>query len=126
MTQLDKKYVIDLSKKKKEPEWMLNFRLQALETFNEMDEPSFGPTLNIDFDKIVYYKENKNEMTDEWNKVEQNIYGTFCDLGVVKAEQEYLYGVTNQYESEVIYHNMKDKDSGIIFTSTDDALKKYP
>lgn len=126
MKKLDKKFVIDLSNKKHEPSWMLNFRLQALEKFNELDNPNFGPKLDIDFDKIVYYKENKNKMTDEWKNVEQNIYGTFCDLGVVKAEQEYLYGVTNQYESEVVYHNIKDKNSGIIFTSTDDALQKYP
>ncbi|MCM1053188.1 MAG: Fe-S cluster assembly protein SufB [Ruminococcus sp.] len=120
------KYVIDLSNKKKEPKWMLNFRINSLKKFVELDNPSFGPELNIDFDKIVYYKENKKEMTDNWDKVEDNIRGTFCDLGVIKAEQDYLFGVTNQYESEVIYHNIKDKESNIIFTSTDDALKKYP
>ncbi len=126
MKKVLNKYVIDLSNKKKEPKWMLNFRLKALDKFVELDNPSFGPELNIDFDKIVYYKENKKEMTDNWDKVEDNIRGTFCDLGVIKAEQDYLYGVTNQYESEVVYHNIKDKKSKVIFTSTDDALKKYP
>ncbi len=126
MQKIDKKYVIELSNKKKEDKKMLDFRLQALSKFNELDNPSFGPKLNIDFHKITYYKDNKTKLTDDWNKVDKNIEKTFCDLGVIKAEQEYLYGVTNQYESEVVYHNIKDQNSKVIFTSTDEALKKYP
>ncbi len=126
MQTIDEKYVKDLSQKKEEPEWMLNFRLKALDTFNKLDNPNFGPELNIDYKAITYYKDNKNKMTDDWNKVDTDIKDTFCNLGVIKAEQEYLYGVTNQYESEVVYHNIKDKDSEVIFTSTDEALKKYP
>ena len=60
----------------------------------------------------------------DWNKVNDNIRDTFCNLGVIKAEKEYLGGVTNQYESEVVYHKNKSSD-GVIFLSTDDALKKY-
>lgn len=126
MNTIDKKYVIDLSKKKKEPEWMLQFRLKSLEKFNSLDNPDFGPELDIDFDSITYYKDKGRDMTDDWEMVESDIRGTFCDLGVIKAEQDYLFGVTNQYESEVVYHNIKDKSSGVIFTSTDDALAKYP
>ncbi len=126
MKKIDKKYVIELSKKKNEPKWMLDFRLNSLKVFNDFENPDFGPELNIDFDKIVYYKDNKNKMTDNWDKVEDNVRDTFCDLGVIKAEQDYLYGVTNQYESEVVYHSIKDKNSDVIFTSTDDALQKYP
>lgn len=126
MKKIDKKYVIELSKKKNEPKWMLDFRLNSLKVFNDFENPNFGPELNIDFDKIVYYKDNKNKMTDNWDKVEDNVRDTFCDLGVIKAEQDYLYGVTNQYESEVVYHSIKDKNSDVIFTSTDDALQKYP
>lgn len=126
MTKIDKKYVTSLSKKKNEPEWMLDFRLNSLDAFNNFANPNFGPKFDIDFDKIIYYKENKNKMTDNWDNVEENVRGTFCDLGVIKAEQDYLYGVTNQYESEVVYHNIKDKNSEVIFTSTDDALQKYP
>ncbi len=126
MKKIDKKYVIELSKKKNEPKWMLDFRLNSLKVFNDFENPDFGPELNIDFDKIVYYKDNKNIMTDNWDKVEDNVRDTFCDLGVIKAEQDYLYGVTNQYESEVVYHSIKDKNSDVIFTSTDDALQKYP
>lgn len=126
MKKIDKKYVIELSKKKNEPKWMLDFRLNSLDVFNGFENPNFGPKLDIDFDKIVYYKDNKNKMTDNWDKVEENVRDTFCDLGVIKAEQDYLYGVTNQYESEVVYHSIKDKNSDVIFTSTDDALQKYP
>lgn len=126
MKKIDRKYVIELSKKKNDPEWMLDFRLNSLETFNDFENPNFGPKLDIDFDKIIYYKDNKNKMTDNWDKVEENVRDTFCDLGVIKAEQDYLYGVTNQYESEVVYHSIKDKNSDVIFTSTDDALQKYP
>ena len=88
MKKIDKKFVIDLSKKKNEPEWMLKFRLKALDKFNELDNPTFGPKLNIDFDKITYYKEKRQDITDDWNKVSEDIRGTFCDLGVIKAEQE--------------------------------------
>lgn len=126
MKKIDRKYVIELSKKKNEPKWMLDFRLNSLDAFNDFENPNFGPELDIDFDKIVYYKDNKNKMTDNWDKVQENVRDTFCDLGVIKAEQDYLYGVTNQYESEVVYHSIKDKNSDMIFTSTDDALQKYP
>lgn len=126
MKKLDKKLVIDLSNRKNEPKFMLDFRLQALAKFNELENPKFGPKLDIDFKNITYYKENKKEMTNDWNKVDDNIRNTFCNLGVIKAEQDYLAGVTNQYESEVVYHNIKDNDSKVIFTSTDEALKKYP
>lgn len=126
MKKIDENFVVNLSKLKKEPDWMLNFRLKALKEFKRLDNPNFGPKLDIDFDNIVYYKENKDKMTDDWNKVNQDVRGTFCDLGVIKAEQDYLYGVTNQYESEVVYHNIRDKDSEVIFTSTDQALKDYP
>ncbi len=126
MQKIDEKYVRELSQKKGEPEWMRDFRLQALDAFNNFSEPNFGPELNIDFDAITYYKDNNSKMTDDWEKVTPDIKDTFCNLGVIKAEQEYLYGVTNQYESEVVYHNIKDKDSKVIFTSTDEALKKEP
>ncbi|MDE5539888.1 MAG: Fe-S cluster assembly protein SufB [Bacilli bacterium] len=126
MKKLDKNLVINISKKKKEPAWMLDFRLQALEKCNELDNPKFGPKLDIDFGAITYYKDSNGKMTDNWEQVDASVRGTFCDLGVIKAEQDYLYGVTNQYESEVVYHNIKDKTSEVIFTSTDEALQKYP
>jgi len=96
MKKIDKKYVIELSKKKNEPKWMLDFRLNSLKAFNDFENPNFGPELDINFDKIIYYKDNKNKMTDNWDKVEDNVRDTFCDLGVIKAEQDYLYG-ENKY-----------------------------
>ena len=126
MQTINEKYVKDLSKKKNEPSWMLDFRLKSLATFNKLDNPNFGPELDIDFTKITYYKDNESKMTNNWEEVRSDIKDTFCNLGVIKAEQEYLYGVTNQYESEVVYHNIKDNDSKVIFTSTDEALQKYP
>ena len=123
--KLNKEFIINLSKKKQEPSWMLEHRLQSYENFLSQDEPNFGPDIHINFDEICYYKDKTKEMTNKWDKVACNIKTTFDDLGVIDAEKKYLGGVTNQYESEVFYHNQVI-DNGIIFTSTDDALKKYP
>lgn len=124
--ELDEQFIINLSTKKKEPKWMLDFRLQSLKKFKELDNPTFGPKINIDFANLNYYKKEKGtKLTNDWNDVSCNIKNTFANLGVIKAEKEYLGGVTNQYESEVIYHNT-NLNNDIIFTSTDDALQKYP
>lgn len=123
--KLNKEFIINLSKKKQEPSWMLEDRLQSYENFLSQDEPNFGPDIHINFDEICYYKDKTKEMTNKWDKVACNIKTTFDDLGVIDAEKKYLGGVTNQYESEVFYHNQVI-GNGIIFTSTDDALKKYP
>ena len=124
--ELNEQFIIDLSKKKNEPEWMLEFRLESFKKFQELDQPSFGPKLDIDFENITYYKGGKEKLTNDWNRVNCSIRNSFQDLGVIDAENKYLGGVTNQFESEVVYHNQKVKDDGIIFTSTDDALQKYP
>ena len=123
--KLNKEFIINLSKKKQEPSWMLEHRLQSYENFLSQDEPNFGPDIHINFDEICYYKDKTKEMTNKWDKVACNIKTTFDDLGVIDAEKKYLGGVTNQYESEVFYHNQVIGNE-IIFTSTDDALKKYP
>lgn len=123
--KLNKEFIINLSKKKQEPSWMLEHRLQSYENFLSQDEPNFGPDIHINFDEICYYKDKTKEITNKWDKVACNIKTTFDDLGVIDAEKKYLGGVTNQYESEVFYHNQVI-GNGIIFTSTDDALKKYP
>ncbi len=125
MKKLDKNFIIELSKRKKEPQWMLDFRLKSLAKFEELDNPKFGPKIEIDFNKINYYKSNTSHLTDDWNSVPCNIRTTFKELGVIDAEKNYLGGVTNQYESEVVYHN-QSLPQHVIFTSTDDALQKYP
>src|SRR5574344_1422914 len=123
--RLNKEFIINLSKEKHEPEWMLEFRLKSYEAFLNSPEPNFGPDFQIDFNKICYYKKANEKMESNWKDVSCNIKNTFENLGVIKAEKEYLGGVTNQFESEVVYHN-KNVGDDIIFTSTDDALQKYP
>ncbi len=121
---LNEEFVENLSKNKNEPKWMTDFRLLAYNEFLKQDNPSFGPTLKIDFSKIKYYKGSFSAPSCDWNNVDKNVKQTFDDLGVIDAEKKYLDGVTNQYESEVVYHS--SNNSNIIFTSTDEALKKYP
>ena len=80
------------------------------------------PKINLDFDNINYYKSDSKKVTDKWENVDNEIKNTFQSLGVIDAEEKYLDGVSNQYESEVVYHkNKTNKD--IIFMSSDDALK---
>lgn len=125
------KLSIDLIKKiskiKQEPKWMLDFRLESYKLFLEQDLPKFGPKIDIDFDELCYYKSPNQKETDDWDLVDGQIRNEFNQLGVIEAEEKYLSGVANQYESEVIYHKLNDQgDNGIIFLSTDEALKKYP
>lgn len=125
--ELNENMIKEISKKKGEPAWMLEFRLKSLQKFFELDMPRFGPKLDIDFSSINYYKK-ANENVSSWNKVNCAIRQTFSDLGVIDAEKKYLGGVNNQYESEVVYHKLENElqEKGIIFLSTDDALKQYP
>ena len=122
---LDIEFIKWLSNKKQEDEFMLNFRINSFLKFQELDNPTFGPKINIDFDKINYYKSDVEKTENKWENVDNDIKCTFKKLGVIDAEENYLDGVSNQYESEVVYHkNKTDKD--IIFMSTDDALKNHP
>ncbi len=123
--KLDENFIRWLASKKGEDDKMLAFRLQAYKKFCELDNPSFGPEIKIDFNKINYYKDETNKYTENWDDVKSDVRHTFKALGVIDAEEKYLDGVSNQYESEVFYHkNKTDKD--IIFMSSDEALKKYP
>lgn len=123
--KLDKDFIMWLSNKKHEDKDMLDFRVASYEKFLELDNPSFGPKINIDFDNINYYKNDTLKTENAWENVSCKIKNTFQELGVINAEENYLDGVSNQYESEVVYHkNKTNKD--IIFMSTDEALKKHP
>lgn len=126
--KLTTEVVKKISKIKNEDDYMLNLRLKSLEKFNKLDLPKFGPNIDIDFDKITYYKERSNKLTDNWNNISKDIKQEFDDLGVIKAEQKYLDGIGAQYDSEVIYHNMIQelKQKNVIFLDTDTAYKKYP
>ena len=126
---LSEEVVREISKAKGEPDWMLEFRLKSLRAFQVMPMPSFGPDLSfLDFDSYTYFtRPSKKEETD-WNDVPETIKNTFQRLGIPEAEQKYLAGVSTQYESEVVYHNMlkEVQEKGVIFLSTDMALKTCP
>lgn len=118
-----------ISKRKQESEWMLEKRLTALSLFNEKPMPKWGGDLNkIDFNKITYYIKSTDKKGRTWQEVPTEIKETFDKLGIPESEKRWLAGVGAQYESESVYHNLKDewKKLGIIFEDTDTALKKYP
>ncbi|ALS74501.1 Fe-S cluster assembly protein SufB [Planococcus maritimus] len=119
--------VREISKIKEEPEWMLESRLKALKLFYSMPMPQWGGDLNsLDFDEITYYVKPSEASQTSWDEVPEEIKRTFDKLGIPEAEQKYLAGVSAQYESEVVYHNMKAdlEDMGIIFKDTDAALRE--
>lgn len=116
-----------ISDHKKEAEWIMQYRLDSYKFFNELPMPEFGPKYDLDFNKIIYYKSNDNDMKSDWNKIDKNIKNEFDDLGVIKGECN-LDGIGVQYESEVIYHNMIEeaKEKNVIFTSIEVAMREYP
>jgi Fe-S cluster assembly protein SufB len=108
---------------------MLEYRLKALEAFNRLPLPSYGPDLtNLDFQSYTYFTRPAEKESKDWNEVPETIKNTFSKLGIPEAEQKYLAGVSTQYESEVVYHNMlkEVEEKGVIFLSTDMALKVCP
>jgi Fe-S cluster assembly protein SufB len=125
---LTEEKVREISKIKREPNWMTEFRVNAYKKFEEMDNPHFGPKIELDFDIINYYKKMSDGVTNDWNKVEDNIKNTFDKIGLIDSEKKYLDGVGAQFESEVVYHNMIEElvEKNVIFCDTDTALKKYP
>lgn len=125
---LDENKIIEISKIKKEPKWMTDFRLNSYKAFRKIPNPNFGPELKINFDLINYYKRVSEKTEKSWDKVDCNVKNTFEELGLIDAEKKYLDGIGAQCESEVVYHSMikELEDKGVIFMSTDDALKKHP
>ena len=108
---------------------MLERRLQAYDAFCEMPIQEWGPDVrDINFDEYTYYIKPSEQGKQSWEEVPETIKNTFDKLGIPEAEAKYLSGVTTQYESEAVYHNMLDevKEKGIIFLDTDSALKQYP
>lgn len=121
--------VREISKIKNEPEWMLEYRLKAYEQFVKMPLQSWGPDLSeLNFDDYTYYIKPSEKQANDWSDVPDTIKNTFDKLGIPEAEQKYLSGVSTQYESEVVYHNMLEEveEKGVIFLDTDTALKQYP
>jgi Fe-S cluster assembly protein SufB len=126
--KLNEDLIKEISSLKKEPKWMLDFRIDAYHKFINQSMPSFGPNLDINFNNINYYKKINDKVHNNWDELPSDIKMTFDELGVIDAEENYLGGISTQYESEVIYHNMLKEiaDKNIIFVDTDTALKKYP
>ncbi len=124
---LDEEKIKELSKIKKEPIWMLEYRLNSYNEFLNKELPSFGPKINIDFQNITYYKRIDDKIHNSWDNIDKNVRKTFDDIGIIDQEKEYLDGLGVQYDSEVIYHNMiKELDEkNIIFCDTDTALRKH-
>lgn len=115
-----------ISAKKDEPEWMLQFRLSALETYHTHDMASnWGPSITgLDMDHISTYVSPKTKQSNNWDDVPEDIRDTFERLGIPKAEAESLAGVGAQYDSEIVYHNMRKEvaEQGVIYTTIEDAL----
>lgn len=128
MKGISEEIVESISKKKREPKWMSDFRINSYLKFEEIPNPNFGPVLDIDFDDITYYKKVGDKVEDNWDNVDKDARETFCSLGLMDAEEKYLGGIGAQYESEVVYHNMLEElvEKNVIFCDTDTALKKYP
>ncbi len=118
-----------MSAMKNEPSWMLDYRLSAYRHFVERPMPNWGADLSeIDFDDIYYYIKPSERQGDDWEDIPPYIKNTFNKLGIPEAEQKFLSGVAAQYESEVVYHKMKEEleNQGVIFLGMDDGLAKYP
>ena len=106
---LTREIVEEISSMKEEPQWMLDYRLKSLELFYSMPMPQWGGDLNsLNFDEITYYVKPSEGTERSWDEVPEEIKRTFDKLGIPEAEQKYLAGVSAQYESEVVYHNMKE------------------
>ena len=122
--------VATISEMKDEPQWMRDFRLRALKLFNESSDPPWGSEAlkDIDFDNIHYFVRATDRDERSWEDVPDYIKKTFDKLGIPEAEKKFLAGVGAQYDSEVVYHNIREdlEKLGVIFLGTDQALREYP
>ena len=126
---LSREVVENISRMKQEPQWMLDFRLKALEHYMTRPMPNWGPALDeINFDEIYYYVKPTEKSEKSWDDVPDDIKNTFDKLGIPEAERKFLAGVGAQYESEMVYHSILEhlEKQGVIFLSIEDGLKQYP
>jgi Fe-S cluster assembly protein SufB len=126
---LSRATVEEISALKDEPEWMLQFRLRAYEHFLKRPMPTWTDGLDrIDFDRIVYYRRPSEREERSWEDVPEQIKQTFERLGIPEAERKFLSGVGAQYDSEVVYHSVREELTkiGVVFMGTDQALKEHP
>jgi len=125
---LSEEVVRNISEYKDEPEWMREFRLKALDHFQQRPTPKWGGNLGqIDFDDIHYFVRASEKNSRSWDEVPEDIKNTFDRLGIPEAERKFLSGVGAQYESEVVYHQVNEalEKQGVIFTDMDTALREH-
>ena len=126
---ITKEIVEEISKQKNDPEWMREFRLKALDVYNKLEMPTWGPDLSeLNMDEIATYVRPKTKLNNSWDDVPEDIKNTFDRLGIPEAEKKSLAGVGAQYDSEVVYHSMKEdlKKQGVIYTDMETAIREYP
>lgn len=115
-----------LSKEKNDPAWMQNFRLESLQIYNNMKVPDWGPSIEgLNMDNIVTYVRPNTNMKAKWSEVPEDIKDTFEKLGIPQAERKSLAGVGAQYDSELVYHNVRQEvaEMGVVYTDMESALK---
>ena len=125
---LTEEIVREISSLKNEPQWMLDLRLHSLAVYNKTSMPSWGPSLHeLDMDQIVTYVRSNTDMKDSWNEVPEDIKETFERLGIPEAEKNSLAGVGAQYDSEVVYHSIKEEltKQGVVYTDMETAVREY-
>jgi Fe-S cluster assembly protein SufB len=126
---LSREVVENISHMKGEPQWMLDFRLKALDHFLKRPIPTWGPDLSgLDLDNIFYYVKPMEGQGKTWDDVPESIKKTFDRLGIPEAERKFLAGVGAQYESEMVYHSIQEhlEKQGVIFLSIEDGLRQHP
>lgn len=126
---LSEEKVKKISEIKNESDWVLDYRLKGYKSFVEQSLPLFGPEINLNFDDVIYYKNNEadKKLENNWNNILKPVVDELDSVGVLESEK-YFGGMGVQYESEVIYHNMIEEleKKKVIFTSIEDAIKRYP
>ena len=125
-TGLDTQVVERISDEKNDPDWMRAFRLESLRIYNSIDIPDWGPDISgLDMDHIATYVRPNTKMSADWSEVPEDIKETFERLGIPQAERQSLAGVGAQYDSELVYHNVKDEvaEQGVVYTDFESALK---
>jgi Fe-S cluster assembly protein SufB len=126
---LTSEIVESISRFKNEPQWMLDIRLEALKVFRSKPMPEWGTDLEgINFENIHYFVRATDRQGRTWEEVPEDIKNTFDRLGIPEAERKFLAGVSAQYESEVVYHNIRKdlEDQGVLFMDMDTALREHP
>jgi len=126
---LDEEVINAISHHKEEPEWMRQYRLRSYRAFRKKPMPNWGADISdLDFDNIYYYAKPVEQQRRSWDDVPAYIKETFDRIGIPEAERKYLAGVGAQYDSEVVYHNLKEElqKEGVVFCDPETAVREHP